>query len=234
MAFRTFGDLNSQLVKELDLEEETFIDALVEMKGYWNHAVSVAISHIATLGLKDKYFLSTVSLDTVQGSEEIALPANLYLNKIKNIVYVNGALLYEVEPLVNSGMFELYEYLKQFTSTADYQYMITHNTPGVEKLIIVPVARESATGVLKVWYTREPNRYTADSDICDMPAITYEYLHAYVKEMCYAKESHVNYDGAKADRMEKEQLMISVLSGQIDNKRVSQSEMDLTAYEESN
>lgn len=230
--FRTFGDLNTQLKKELDLEGEEFI-APDELMGYWNHAVAIAISHIATLGLKDKYFLSRVNLNLVTGQEEIDLPPDLYLNKLKGIIYVNGAVFYEVEPLVDSGLFETYEYLKQFQGTDDYQYIITHTIPGQEKLVLVPKSRETLVGALKAWYTREPQRYTDDDDVCDMPEITYEFLHAYVKEQCYAKESHVNYEGAKADRQEKEQLMQSVLSGQIDNKKVSKSEMDLTVYQES-
>ena len=129
MAFKTFGDLNTQLLKELDLEGEEFISP-DEIKGYWNRAVSVAEGHIITLGMRDKYFLARTKLSTVLGQEEITLPENLYANKIIKIVYRLGAIFYTVRPLDAKDMFENYEYLNSFSATDFYRYMILHNTPG--------------------------------------------------------------------------------------------------------
>lgn len=232
MAFRTFGSLKSQLESELDLEDEDFI-SVDEMMGLWNHAVSVAEGHIITLGLKDKYFLCRAKLSTVTGAEVITIPANLYANKIIKVIYHNGATLYTVKPLYSKDMFENYVYLNSFTSTDFYRYFIDHTTPGTEKFILVPAARETIANVMDIWYYRDANRYTTDTDICDLPEIAYEFLHIYVKELCYAKESHVNYEGCKQERMEKEQLMQSILSGQIDDNEMSKSEMDLSSYQES-
>jgi hypothetical protein len=232
MAFRTFGDLKTQIQKELDLEEEEFISPS-EMIGYFNRAVSVAESHIITLGLRDKYFLARAKVNSVQGEEEIDLPANLYANKILKIIYRRGATFYTVRPLDSKDMFENYEYLNEYASTDFYRYMILHNSAGDEKLILVPRARESATDVMTIWYFRDANRYVNDADLCDLPEIAYEYISAYVKEMSYAKESHVNYEGAKQDRMEKESLMQSVLAGQIQDNEMSKLELDLSSYQES-
>ncbi len=77
------------------------------------------------------------------------------------------------------------------------------------------------------------NRYTVDSDVCDLPSAAYEFLNAFVTEKVYKKESHVNFAEAKADRMEKEQLMQSVLSGQISDSEMGRMEADLSAYQES-
>lgn len=232
MAFRTFGDLRTQLEKELDLEGEEFI-APEEMQGYFNRAVSIAEGHIITLGLRDKYFLARAKVSTVQGEEEIDLPPNLYTNKIIKIIYRRGATFYTVRPLDSKDMFENYEYLNEYSSSDFYRYMILHNSPGDEKLLIVPKARESTTDVMTIWYFRDANRFTDDADLCDVPELAYEFVSAYVREMCYAKESHVNYEGAKAERMEKEQLMQSVLAGQIQDNEMSKLELDLSAYQES-
>lgn len=231
MAFKTFGQLNTQLLKELDLEDEDFISAS-ELMGLWNHAVSVAEGHIITLGLRDKYFLARTTVSIVTGQEEISLPTNLYANKILKLIYRSGATFYTVRPLDSKDMFENYTYLNVFSSSDFYRYMITHNTPGTEKLILVPAARETISNAITIWYFRDAQRYTADNDTCDLPEIAYEFLHAYVKEMCYAKESHVNYEGAKAERMEKEQLMQSILSGQIEDNEMSKAEMDMSVYME--
>lgn len=232
MSFKTFGALNSQLEQELDIEDETFVQP-AELLGYWNHAVSVAESHIITLGLRDKYFLAKTQLSTVLGAEEIVMPANLYANKIIKMVYRDGATFYTLRPLDSKDMFENYVYLNNFSTTDYYRYMITHNTPGDEKLILVPAARESRSNVINVWYYRSANRYTVNSDVCDLPDLAYEFLNRYVREMVYAKESHVNYEGAKAERLDKEQLMQSVLSGQISDSDMSLMEQDISVYQES-
>lgn len=232
MAFRTFGDLNTELKEELDLEGEEFIDA-DELKRLWNRAVGVCEGHLITLGMKDKYLLGRESLSLVQGQEEYDLPATIYGNKILKIVYKVGATLYTLLPLESKDMFENYSYLNEYTTTDHYRYMITHTTPGSQKLLIVPKAQQSQAGALTIWFSRAANRYALDSDICDLPTAAYEFLNAYVTEKVYKKESHVNYADAKADRQEKEQLMISVLSGQIADNEMSKMEPDLSAYQES-
>lgn len=224
--------MRTQVEKELDLEGEEFVSPS-EMIGLWNRAVSVGESHMVTLGLKDKYFLGRAFLSTVQGQEEYDLPATLYGNKIIKAVYRVGATFYTLFPLDSKEMFENYEYLNNFSTTDYYRYMITHTTPGSQKFLLVPRARESAANAITLWFSRSANRYAVDADVCDFPAIAYEFLSAFVKEKVYEKESHVNYEGAKADRMEKEQLMQSVLSGQISDSEMSRLEPDLSAYQES-
>lgn len=232
MAFRTFGSLNSELQTNLDLEGEEFI-APEEMIGLWNRAVGVAESHLITLGLKDKYLLSRAQLNTVQGQEEYDLPATLFGNKIIKVIYRLNATFYTIFPLSGDSMFEDYEYIKNYTSTDFYRYFITHSTPSAQKFLLVPSARETATNAITIWFSRSANRYTVDADICDLPDIAYEFLQAFVREKVYEKESHVNFDGAKADRMEKEQLMMSVLSGQIADNELTRMEQDLSHYQES-
>jgi len=232
VSFKTFGELNSQLKKELDLESEDFI-ADDEMMGLWNHAVSAAEAHIITLGLRDKYFLARTQFSTVLGQENIDLPSGVFANKILKIVYNYNGTFYTMRPLDSKDMFENYVYLNTYSSTDFYRYFIEHTSPGTEKLVIVPKARETASNVMTAWYFRSANRYTTDDDVCDMPQIAYEYLHSFVKELCYAKESHVNYEGARQERMEKEQVMISVLSGQIEDNEMSKVDMDLSVYQES-
>jgi hypothetical protein len=232
MAFKTFGDLNTELENELDLEGEEFIDK-PELIRLWNRAVGVAEGHLITLGLKDKYLLGREQISIAQGQEEYDLPATLYGNKIIKIIYRVGATFYTLLPLDSKDMFENYEYLNNFAQTDYYRYMITHTTPGSQKLLLVPKALATQVNALTIWFSRAANRYTVDGDICDLPSAAYEFLNAYVTEKVYKKESHVNFAEAKADRQEKEQLMMSVLSGQISDSEMTMIEADLSAYQES-
>jgi len=233
--FQTFGQLNAQLEMEMDLEDETFVQP-AELIGYWNHAVAQAEAHIITLGLRDKYFLTRFAFGTVLGQEAYPLPTNMYANKIKKIIYQNGATFYTLRPLDSKDMFENYTYLNVFSTTDYYRYFIEHDVPGTQNIIIVPAARETTVGnVVTIWYPRRANRYVATdgSDICDLPDICYEFLNMRVRELCYAKETHINAPAAKADREEKEMLMQSVLSGQVDDSEMSILETDLSVYQES-
>ncbi len=232
MSFRTFGDLNAELVKELDLEGEEFIDG-PELIKLWNRAVGVCEGHLITLGLKDKYLLARAKFDLIQGQEEYDFPTNLYGNKIIKAIYHVGATFYTLLPLESRDMFENYEFLNNFSTTDYYRYMITHTTPGVEKFLLVPKAVTSQSQAVTLWFSRSANRYAVDADVCDLPSACYEFLNAFVTEKCYKKESHVNFAEAKADRMEKEQLMQSVLAGQIPDSQMSLMEADLSAYQES-
>lgn len=232
MAFKTFGDLNTELENELDLESEDFIDK-PELIRLWNRAVGVCEGHLITLGLKDKYLLGREKISLVQNQEEYELPVTIYGNKIIKMIYRVGATLYTVNPLYSKDMFENYEYLNNYASTDYYRYMITHTLPGSQKLLIVPKAQQSQADAITIWFSRNANRYVLDADVCDLPTAAYEFLNAYVTEKVYKKESHVNYDGAVTDRKEKEQLMISVLSGQISDNEMTLIEPDMSAYQES-
>lgn len=232
MAFKTFGELNTELINELDLQDETFIDA-PELMRLWNRAVGIAEGHLITLGLRDKYLLGRVKVDLTKGFEEISLPDAVYGNKIIKIIYQVGSTIYTVKPLDSKDMFENYALLNQVSTTDIYRYMITHTNPGQEKLLIVPTPYTTQANALTIWFARNANRYFLDTDICDLPTLAYEFLNTYVTEKVYKKESHVNYEEAKNDRIEKEQLMQSVLSGQIADNEMSKVDMDISAYQES-
>lgn len=231
MAFKTFGELNDELIDSMDLEGEDFVDDS-EIIRLWNRAVSVAEAHMITLGLKDKYFLARTPMSLVQGTEAYNIPSTMFGNKILKIIYRKGATFYTVKPLESEEMFENYVYLNNFTTTDFYRYMIEHSVAGQQKLLIVPTPTESTTNALTIWFSRKANRYAIDADICDFPDLCYEFLQAFVREKIYEKESHVNYQEAKSDRLEKEQLMQSALSGQIEDSEMSRMEQDLTPYQE--
>lgn len=232
MSFRTFGDLRTQVEAELDLQDETFISP-AEMIGYWNRAVSVAEGDMVTLGFRDKYFLAREFLSITKDVESYALPATLYGNKIIKVIYHVGATFYTLLPLDSKDMFENYEYLNNFSTTDFYRYLITHTTPASQQFVLVPKAQITAANCITIWFSRSANRYAVDADICDFPALCYEFLSAYVKMLCYAKESHVNYPAAKEEAERQQQMMQSVLSGQISDSQMSLLEMDLSPYQES-
>ena len=176
MAFKTLLDLKTKIEKDLDLEAEEFIQP-EELIEYINDAISMSEAQIVKLGLRDKYFLTRSSINIIAGQEDYDLPVNIYANKIVKVIYQNGATLYTVKPIDAKDMFEDIQFLNKYTTTEFYRYLIRHDSPGVEKLQIVPKAVLNVTGGLTVWFYRDANKLSADADICDLPEICYQFLY---------------------------------------------------------
>lgn len=232
MAFKTLQDIREKVERDLDIEEEEFIQPQ-EFIEYVNDGIAFAEAHIDKLGGKDKYFLSKSDISLVLGQNEYSLPSDILKNSIKNIIYSDGTRVYELRPAESIHMFsnlklsEMYDY-----SDSNYKYLITHSVPGTEKIMISPPARKSVTNGLRVWYTRDANRLQDDADICDLPEIAMQYLYQFIKVKVYEKEKGQEWQVAKEDLAAVEKLMIESLTEQIQDPAFSEIEKDMSVYEE--
>lgn len=231
MAYKTKLQVVKKIQRDLDLEEEEFIQPS-EMTEYINDAISVIEAHINTLGLRDQYFLTKTSLSLVVNQEDYTLPTNLYADKIKEIVYSNGATIYRVMPMTEDRSAEEIEHLNRFSTTEWYKYRIRRDSSTANYLQLIPKSRETTANVLKIEYFRDLERVSDDDDLVEVPEIALLYLYQYVKVKIYEKESHANYQAAIAELEKLEELMLSTLQGQLadnDNNRV---ELDKSIYQE--
>jgi len=231
MAFKTLLNLKTKINKDLDLEEEEFVQP-AELNEYINDAISMAEAQIVKLGLRDKYFLTRKKIDAVKGQEDYDLPPNLYANKIVKIIYQNGATLYTLRPIDSKEMFEDIQFLNQYQTTEFYRYLIRHDTPGVEKLQVVPAVRISVVGAFTVWFYRDANKLSLDTDICDLPEICYQFIYQSVRVRVYEKEKGQAWAEAKNDLSAINTLMIDTLTQQITDADLTEIEQDLSVYGE--
>jgi hypothetical protein len=232
MAFKTLLDIKQKVERDLDIEEEEFIQP-EEFIEYVNDGISFAEAHIDKLGGKDKYFLTKSDINLVLDEDEYDLPSDILKNSIKNIVYSDGIRVYELRPAESIHMFSRITQAALYdTSEVDYKYLITHAVAGTEKLMITPPARRSVTNGLRVWYTRDANRMVDDTDICDLPEIAMQYLYQFIKVKVYEKEKGQEWIEAKNDLKEIEKLMIESLTQQIADPAFSEIEKDTSCYEE--
>lgn len=231
MGFKTLLDIKTKISRDLDIEAEEFIQP-EELVEYINDGITKAEAHIINLGLRDKYFLKRAYISIVEAQEDYDLPTDIYANKILNIVYQNGADLYTLKPIDSKDMFENIQFLNKYTTTDFYRYLIRHDTPGEEKLQLVPKPKTSVTNGLTVWFFRDANQLSADTDVCDLPEIAVQFIYQYVRTRVYEKEKGQSWAVAKEELKEIEGLMVSTLQQQIADSQLTELEHDVSFYQE--
>ena len=162
----TYLEMKTKVIGDLDLQDESFIQP-DEMIGYFNEAIQEAEAEIA--GTKEEYFLSQYNFPVVAGVSVYQLPPDIYINKIRRIVYSNGPLIYEVKKIKEWRKFTEIALTANFGPNDWYRYFIQNISPGNMQFVLFPASRETAilpqqtgqtTGFtpLIFWYMRNANR----------------------------------------------------------------------------
>jgi hypothetical protein len=233
MIYKTFEQIKTKVERELDIETEDFIQP-DEFREYVNDAIDIVFAEILKLGLEDEYFLKWKYMALVQGQDTYALPTDIYSNKIKKIMYRQGATLYEIKRMRSKQRFEQIEEILQYNSVTDfYRYLLTnHGSDEGITLELFPASKEDSTQNVKVWYQREPQKWTTDSSKkCDLPEIALNFLYAYVHFRVFDKEQHAGAADKKASMMDNRELMIQTLTNMVPDEE-SSIDMDTSAYED--
>jgi hypothetical protein len=137
-----YQEMRTKVLTDLDLMDETFITE-PELVGYFNEAIEEAESEIVTLPRCD-YFKIDAYLPWTTGKTRFALPANIYINKIRKIVYENSAIIYTIEHFRPQYEFEDVAFATQYGQSDDYRYQLLNPDAGGFRLKITPALRESA------------------------------------------------------------------------------------------
>ena len=165
MKVYSYFEMSTKVQNDLDLQDQTFIQPN-EMIGYFNEAIEEAAAEINNT--REDYFLKSYVFPVVQGVDAYSLPPDMYITKIRRIVYTNGPLIYEIKKIKEWRKFTEIA-LTAFAGPNDwYRYYIQNSSPGQMQIVFFPVARETAilaqqTGAVPFspfmfWYLRTPNR----------------------------------------------------------------------------
>lgn len=229
---RTFGDLKIQLEKEIDTEDETFVQD-TEVQGYFNSGITLIESEIIKLGLREQYLSKEAFISTVQDQTDYSIPTDMVANKIRKMVYRNnsGNIVYTLKPLRTEDSFETEDMYAQYVASEYYRYTI-YKVGELNKLRLTPRALNSVTNAIRVIYFGKLNRYTADTIDCDVPDICYELLLSYVRYRIYGKESHQNTNGERTDMVGWLTLMRETLQNQVADPDMDIMDGDYSHYEE--
>lgn len=171
--FYTFKEAADKVKRDLDLNEEDPEETFVktdELIGYYNEGIDEAEAEIMTL--HEDYFLTSDYVPLAQGSDTYDMPKNIYANKLRDVMFENGSIIYEVKKFRMRFKFEKIAFGRQFGQADDYRYFLTNDAPGKRKFVIVPAARETATlpplsnpfTPMRRWYIRQANRIPITGD----------------------------------------------------------------------
>lgn len=228
MRYWTWLEIREKVERDLDLEEETFIQP-EELLAYANEAIDEAEAEIHSL--YEDYFLAKVPLTFVQATDSYDMPSDIYGDKIRKIFYQNGSRVYEITRLTEEKKLSVYHLAQAFpgSSTSCLEYFLENSVAGSPQIVFVPVPEESgAYGT--IWYLRNANRLVSDTDICDIPEFV-EFVMQYMKFRCYEKEGHPNLPLAITVLESHRKQMTSTLSQRVADGE-NKIEADFSYYTE--
>lgn len=157
MRLPTYGEIETKVRADLDLQDTDNFVGQDEMVGYANEGISTAEAMI--MAACEDYFMTNTTLTMVQGIASIALPSDIYGQKIRGITYVNGDRIYPLDELKDPQMMYQKAVIdRQSVSLDEYKYFLKSAIAGAQdQLIITPPAQESGA-FLDFWYIRNAQR----------------------------------------------------------------------------
>lgn len=230
MQYKTLAQLRSKIEVDLDLQDELFITTS-EMNSYINEAIDDVEAEIHNS--YEDYFLTMANLALVSGTSDYALPSDIYMNKIRAIIYSNGPTQYEIKRMREKEGFIEQKLIQTYATGSDwYRYRLYNPSASTGmRLRLFPSAQETSSTNVEIWYIRNANTLSSDSDTCDIPEF-YTYVVQYAKCRCYEKEpGHPNYAAALAERERLRELMMKTIMSMVPD-RDNTVEMDYRPYEE--
>jgi hypothetical protein len=236
MSFKTWDQIRSKVQMELDIEVEEFIQPS-EFINYVNDGVAMAEADIHKLGLEDDYFLTKATIALTVGQEDFTLPTPIYMNKIKGIIYSNGATIYEITRLRGQNIFENIARINQYNTITDYYRYIVRNDSAAAGTVLqfVPPSREELASAVTAWYIRACAKWaltdTSGTGTCDLPEIALQFLYQYVKYRCYEKEGHPNTEDSKQTLEKIHEVMMSSLEQMVADGN-TELIRDLSSYQD--
>ena len=217
---KTWAEFKSDIQKETNTGGEEFISP-EEYLIWCNDAIDEAEKEI--VGLHDKYLETYGTLSLVSGEDEIALPENIYANKITGIFYDGDEGVFEVYPIKKKE--EIYNTCDQDR----YKYKVFNNTDG-RIIKIYPKSRETSAA-LEVYFIREAKTIAEDTDTIDIP-IAEGFIKQYIKDKMLEKELGPGGMRWPSQALERERrLLIEALNNMIPDDN-NELEVDMSFYED--
>ncbi len=221
----TYSELLSNLEKELDLEDETFITP-DEFLNYFNEAVDMVESAIHSI--YEDYFLTTSSISLVSGTSTYSLPSDIYAQKIRAMLYSDGsAKIYNIKRI---RKLDEISFLALPSNQANlFRYLITNDGTVGLKIKFYPTPAETNTNIT-LYYLRNAKKFSTGSDVCDIPEFT-SVIVQYVRWKCMQKEGHPGTQEALQDLERMKQDMVETLTARVPDED-NQVLMDTTFYQD--
>lgn len=223
MLDRKYRDIVARVEKDLDLEEEAIVNQS-ELLGYINEGVREAVKEVIGICGAD-YFLDKASLALVQGQQEYDLPARIFANKIRRIIYNNGQEKYKIRRIKNL------EEVAEIDPNEKYRILMLNAYGTGPKVELYPASRETSASNVTIFFTREAREFTGTNfdETLDVPE-AFDFIVAYTKKLCVRKElGGVDSDSVKAEEAAARQKFIDSLTERFPDED-DEIQLDLSFY----
>ncbi len=157
MRIPTWAEIETKVRTDLDLLDTNNFIGQDEMAALGNDAIDACESLI--MRTREDYFMTSTNLTLVQNAANIALPSDIYAQKIRALVYKNGARIYPLKRLRDPFMFYRKAVMDfRAVSLEEYMWFLKSTTAGLQdEILLTPPAYESGA-FLELWYIRHANR----------------------------------------------------------------------------
>lgn len=174
-------DIQARVRADLDIEEEGFwSDA--DLNRFINTCIRELNSELLTL--YEDYFLCVQTTSLVSAQKDYSYPTDIYHDKIRKIIYINGNTKYEVMRIRDLLT------IPEIEDSDDFMWIPIYDATTGRKIRLHPTPSASETNVLTIYYIREIPEMT--SDIITLPYTQLQdYIIAKTKYYCEMKDQNV-------------------------------------------
>jgi hypothetical protein len=221
--YQTYGQVRTRVIQELDLGNESFI-APDEMVGFCNEALAEAEAEIHKIN--EDYFLKKATISLTLGQQLYSLPADIYANKIRQILYSNNAIIYPLRHIKRSETTFYDATVTDYFGAAQfyrYRYLIINSSAAAGMQIeLHPPAVETGP-LLQIWYLRSiglvplvsaGSQAASDAALIDVPEF-YNFILHYMKAKCLEKDSDPRLETALVALEHQRKMMVDTLTQMI-------------------
>ena len=229
MTYSTWAEIKARLNDNVDLENEIFIDA-DELLALGNEAVNEAEAEIHEL--YQDYFLATDEITLVSGTEAYSLPADIYANKIRGVVYNDGSDYHRVSRIKQSvdSFLEIEHSTDNDSGTPEEYYLKNESAAAGSQIVFTPSVNVSGA-YIKLYYLRNANKFVNDASTCDIPEFV-DFIVSYVQVGVMHKEGNPNIEQEKIHLSRKRELMKETLAKMVPDLDDT-LELDMSFYQDS-
>lgn len=216
MAF-TLLQLTQQIQTDLDLISSTgsiargdhFITP-DEIKVHIRRSVSDAVALIHKL-YEDYYLVPAKPINIISGTSEYALPSDLYVNKIRRVLYQESTnYSYKIRRIININE------IPTITAEDRLRYLIINELNVGYRMKFYPTPNFTSASIITMWYIRKAKELVNDSDVLDIPEEFTNFILADAKYRCLQKDvGNPMREEMKEERNEQKQLMVTTLSNKV-------------------
>lgn len=245
MRIPTWGEVEEKIRADLDLQDSDNFIGQDEMAGYGNEAISATERML--LKLREDYLLKTATITLVNGTANYDLPTDIYAQKIRAFVYINGNVIYQPKRLRDPLEFFKKAVIDNLSvSTVEYTWFLkSPNDGSQDQVVLSPPAYESGA-YFTLYYIKHLTRIQLQSTNADSASRATQlatkidapecrdFIEQFIKVRCYEKMKDVEGTADAKDKLKAiRDDLESTLRDRVDDND-NEVSADISHYRESN